>query len=185
MKKFHRGLTMVELMVAVFILSLILIMGAGASSFMVGKLRSAKSAKLAEVTRNAFDIISQKMNTANARSGSIYGFGEIGEILAIANKTGSDTKCTYIGKDGDSLKMIQSACVAPVSMATGQILIGGDVVVDSFIISGSGSFMTNSTPAQIPYANITIIAHDKNDPANKITLQTAYFLDYQTVNNLK
>lgn len=179
--------TMVEILVAVFILSIILIMGAAATNMMVGKLRSKKTLDINTPIRNAFDIISQKMNTANTLgNGNIFGFREVGtDILAVANKS-TDTKCTYIGKDGESLKMIQNNCTAPTSMSTGQIIVGNTVVVDSFSVDGKFMNTTNrSTIDFIPYATIKLVAHDKTDPTNTITLETSYYLDYQTVNNLK
>lgn len=189
----RRGFTLVELMVALFILAVILIMGAAATNYTVGKLRSKKTIDINTPVRNAFDIITQKMNTANAKITSItppvYGFNVSGGILEIVSSSSSGTTCTTIGKvivgSVGVLKMKQTdnSCDTVISN-TWQAITPSTIDVTVFTPTITNP-MIDSNPTAIPFVQLEIIAQDPVDPNNKIDLQTSYYLDYQTVNNLK
>lgn len=183
------GFTLVELMMAIFILSIILVMGAVAMNYTTGKLRSKKTLDLNTPMRNAFDIISQKMNTANAKVGTgtsaVYGFSGTtppNQILEIAN----DTTCTTVGLAGTVLKMKQgTACDTNIS--SGEAITPANIKVTNFDLSNTNYMTAASAPTQatIPRVTVTITAVDPADPTNNITVETSFSLDYQTVNNLK
>ena len=179
------GFTLVEILVAVFILAIILVIAGAATNLMVGRLRSKKTTDLNIPVRNAFDIISQKMNTANARLGTVYGFNEKGGILEIVNKSDGGTTCTTIGKAGTVLKMQQSSVDCDDSMdADWQAITPDTIEVTAFTPIVTNAMITTSQN-DIPTAQITITAREKGNSENQITIQTSYYLDYQTVNNLK
>jgi hypothetical protein len=177
-------------MVAVLILTFVLVMGAAATNYAVANLRSAKTSQLNESLRNAFDIISQKMNTANDKittSPAVYGFKDIGGILVIVHKVSATAKqCTYIGRNGTVLKMVQvNPCTTvSASLTDGQAITPDEINVTGFTLDGH--YMTTpGLPDHIPYITINIQAQDTNDPTNTIEIKTAFALDYQTVNNLQ
>lgn len=195
MKNYQKsGVTLVELLVALLILSIILIMGAAATNLTVGKMRSKKTTDIVQPVRNAFDIISQKMNTANDKKLSIYGFAltkngvidnTTGNTLAIVNTSNSNTQCVFIGLVGTVLRMTQNACAfIPTLIVSDHAITPDNIKVNSFSFPEK-SIWSSGAPSQIPYITIEIIAQDPNDDTNKIDLRTSYFLDYQTVNNLK
>lgn len=181
------GFTLIELLVALSILVVILMMGAAFANFSVGRLRSAQNVKVNEAIRNAFDLIGQKMNTANAKLGTVYGFNENGGILEIVNKSDTGaTTCTTIGLSAGVLKMKQDTtdCSNTLIDSTWQAITPDTIEVTAFTPTMINA-MINSDQTVIPTAQIIITAREKGNPDNQITIQTSYYLDYQTVNNLK
>jgi len=70
----RKGFTLTELMIAIFILTVILIMGAAFANYSTGRLVSAKNISATEAIRNTFDIVAQKMGAMNNKAlGLSYG----------------------------------------------------------------------------------------------------------------
>ena len=183
--KSKRGLTLIELLITVFIFSIVLVIISTTfvRGFMVGRVRSSSTKDINRDLNLATALISQKMTNANATAftltSKIYGFKKItvtgGDILAIASSSPS-TQCTYFGIHDSVLYMKQDTCsVLPTNVTNlTEKITTGTTNITAFELSGYSYVATSHIS---PYVTVNIIGEDPKTGA-KVTLHETYSLNY-------
>ncbi len=195
-KKVHRGFTLIELIVAVFIFMIVFLITMAFVNLASGQVKSLRTKRLTADIRNAMDTIAQKMNNANASRSlptdpDIYGFHAYNDILGIAYKDQSgQEKCTFFRKVDYQIYMEEDLCnnvySFPSFLSKKQSLTSSAVKITNFVLQGS--YLTGGCDDPAPYITITIEAEDAEPryaEDNKITIQTSYTLDYLTIKKLE
>jgi len=195
-QKRKSGFTLIEIAVAIFIFTTVLVIGAASGNFNFGNTRAHRNKAIVDSTKNVFDTLNQKIMNANAKvtigGQVVYGFRIFngttpsdtnGNMIIIASNDPSGTVCTYVGLNGNTIGMKQDTCLAiPALSALDKPLTSSDTKVNSFVLNGSS---INNSPSQIPFVKVTITGENTNESVNVINMQTIYTLDLDTVKRLK
>lgn len=180
-----RGVTLVELLVVIFIFSVVILIISTSfvQSFMANRLHSTSTKDINRELTAATNLIAQKMTNANAEvtvgTDTIYGFKKLGtapsQILAIASSK-PVTQCTFLGVRDEALYSKQTDCSGSIPNLTDldQKIVLGNVKITSFTLDGY-DFVSGSTAA--PYVKVLITGEDRRTNA-KVTLNEIYSLNY-------
>lgn len=183
--KLRKGLSLVELLVVIFIFSIIItiISTSLVQGFMTGRLHSQATKDINRELNSATALISQKMIGANAKAYSgldtVYGFKVIGgNILAIAS-SGTSNQCTFFGvKSDQKLYMKQTDCtVSPVTdpVNLDQPITTGITKITDFSFPSNYNYVSGVDIA--PYVTVKITGKDTRTNAT-VTLEQTYSLNY-------
>lgn len=190
-KNYHKAYTLVELLLALFIMMVILTISSTsiASSYFSGKTHSTDQKELTLQLNNISLFLENKMANANAYNPTldIYGFkidntDPNNQILVIASQGPS---CNFIKFDSENKKLLaaQNDCSAiptidqPLSAAN--IHITG--FLDTDLTTGSYQF-DSANPNITPYLKVNITAKDAKELVSE-SIQNTYTLELQTVQN--
>jgi len=187
-----QGFTLIEMLMAVFVFMILFLIASSFVNLAAGSTKSARTKILTNDVRSASDIISEKINNANQKvavgTDTIYGLKVKNNILGIATTTGSGTRCTFFGENGDSLSMLEGSCPSswPVASGLTKKLTGSSVKITGLTFTLANEVTPTSTTS--PYLKIVVNAEDadaKYASDNQINLQTSYTIDYQTIKRLQ
>lgn len=196
--KYNRGYTLVELLVALFIFSAVVVIGLSAvtTGFTSGNLTSETNKSLNQDLNMIMQTITQKMANANAQTDTfkigdtdnkIYGFKFISSNLLVIASSSTDpsspgAQCTFIGSANQALYMVQKTCGSfnPTDEFKEQTKISAaSSKITSFELSGQNFDPASKTN---PYLEVKISSQDPKNTV-KSDVQTAYTLPFQIVQN--
>lgn len=181
-----KGFTIIELLVVIFIFSIVMILTSSAftTSFLAGRTRSTGSQEANRSLSLILDVIGQKMTNASGKttvsSTVVSGFHvDNTGLLTIVLKDAS--QCAYFGKVGDAIKMSQQACAssAPTLATLSETISSSTLKITTFDLTARNEYSVTKTA---PYLIVKISAQDTTARANKNSLETAYNIPAYTYN---
>ncbi len=192
--KIKPGFTLLEIMVAVFIFSMVVAVTINslAVTFLGGRTNSNTQKQINLELNSLMQTISQKMGSANsigflsqqdATDPRVYGFRVINNILVMAFSNGV---CAAIGTKNDNrLYMKQANCDTIPNNINTSFFAGTDIISSNMVNITNFSFPQNneySMGGTAPYLTVKIEAKDlKNEFTT--TVQSSYGLEYEKVKN--
>lgn len=188
LERSRKGVTLLELLIAIFIFSIVLIIISSSmvQGFVTGRLYSSATKEENTELNAVTALISQKMTGANTTAftltNKIYGFKVIGgNILAVASSSPTP-QCTYFERKtaDQALYMYQDTCtVIPADINTNSTgwskVTTGITKITSFDLSNNYNYVVGSQIA--PWITVKITGEDTNTKA-VVTLEQTYSLNY-------
>ena len=175
-----KGFTIIELMVVIFIFSIVMVVASSAfsTSFLAGRTHSTGSEEANRSLSLILDVIGQKMNNTGS-NGTINGF-HVDNTGLLTIVLPDNTTCVYFKNDAAAIKMAQSTCAAPMPLiATFETISSPNLKITNFDLSTKNEYSSASkTP---PYLIVKIAAKDSASTANA-SLETAYNIPAYTYN---
>lgn len=180
-----RAFTMIELLVTIFIFSVVMILASISltTGFISGRTSSAGSLEVNRSLTLVLDIIGQKMVNASGKHAGIYGFSATGGptdgSLTIYLK---DNTCAYFKKEDDAIKMAQGNC-GP-SPTTWETISSPNIKITKFDLSNKNEWSGAKTA---PYIVVEVAGQDAKTNSRETiiketVLQSAYNIPKYTYN---
>lgn len=193
----RRAFTLVELLVALFIFSIVIAMSSSSfvTAFVAGRSSSTQSKQTTRDMNFIFSIIGQKMADANAQakvnSDIVYGFKVIDNMLVIVGTYEQTTlKCTFIKYDeptlyavtqnGDNGEDPKCGDIPAQLIAESNKISSSNLEITGFSFPEKYEFVKNTNIA--PYLTVKITAKDGEQ---EINMQSTYTLELQTLQKFK
>ena len=186
----RRAFTIIELLIVIFIFSLVLIMTLSTftKSFIAGRTRSTGSMEANRSLSAVLDLIGQQMANATdldltSYGGiKVYGFHEDdNHMLTIpVSNVLSDPHCVIFRLNGTAIEMLQSSCPTnPAGNNGWEKISSPDIKITEFNLSQKNEW--NSTTRTAPYLTVKIVGED-SQVGGKTSLETTYNIPAYTYN---
>jgi len=192
--KFSKAFSLTELMVVIFIFSMIILIGSSSLlvGFITGRTQSANTYNLNKNLNSVFSYVNGQMNSAGkvaVGGNTIYGFRVINANLVVFGSN-DGTGCNYLAKSGTALytKSVSTCSATYPESATGIASTGQQLSPSSIDIMTFDNGFGNTSETKdyetglknSPYLYISVVAQDKKNTTTS-TMENTYTLNYGTV----